>query len=195
METNPTSFSFVNNAESSSNEDDRPGRGSNHPPSNQHHYNDEVYSETSMGFDDSHEYHDNNILSITVPEQEIFTVNQQEIDKHTVSIEHITNNTTSSLLLQSVSPIITQTAHPHHIIPISSSSLQLPPLPISPTTPPHVSSDHPPSVLHMTNTFSWPYQQQTMTQMSHDFSQTLPLLPQVPALTPTSQSNTFFRVF
>ena len=189
-EVNPTAFPFVNNAECS-NEDEVIGKVSNHIlHGSQSQYNDEIQSETSIGMDDSHEYYEN-VLSITVPEPETFTINEQEIDKHTVVIEHITN-TTSALLIQSSSPVITQ---PHHIIPASSSSpLSLPAQPISPTTPPQV-SDHPPSVLHMGNTFSWPYQQQPMAPMSHDFSQTLPLLPQVPALTPTTQSNTFFRVF
>lgn len=83
-------------------------------------------------------------------------------------------------------------AHTNHIhgVPLH------PPPPLSPPTHHH---HHHQSVdstataaLH--NTFSWPYQQ-PIAGMSHDLSHALPLLPQVPAHTPTTQPSSFFRAF
>ena len=140
-----------------------------------------------------HAYHDN-VVPFYVPEKEPFIISDHEMEQHTVLIEQYPN--TGTAFLQHSSPVITHSIPPHHIIPVTSSTPSpLPPQPISPATPPQV-SDHAPSVMHVgNNTFSWPYQQQQMIPMSHDFSQALPLLPQVPSLTPTTQSNAFFRVF
>ena len=72
----------------------------------------------------------------------------------------------------------------------SLASIPLHTQPISPSSPPQ--HDHAHS-LQNTSGFSWPYQQPMAT--IPDFPQTLPYLPQVPAATPTSQHNSFFRVF
>ena len=197
-EQNSSIFSFTNNSEHMQEDDLLDGTSSRNqsmPPVALSHYPEEMQPELpmSIGLDHSiHREHRDNIVSLVVPEKEVINLTEQEIEQNTVLIEHCPN---TALLMQTPSPVITQTVPPHHIIPVSSSPSPLAlPQPISPTTPPQV-SDHPPSVMHMGNTFSWPYQQQPMVPMSHDFSQTLPLLPQVPALTPTTQSNTFFRVF
>jgi hypothetical protein len=79
---------------------------------------------------------------------------------------------------------------PHHNI--MSHNLPLHAQPISPVTPPQPIDNQPHQ--HVSNTFSWPYQQ-PISALPHDLTHTLPLLPQVPAPTPTSQSNSFFRVF
>ena len=75
---------------------------------------------------------------------------------------------------------------PHHPIEGHAHSLH-----IAPSS--HSMDNHAHS-LHVANTFSWPYQQ-PVAGISHDLSQTLPLLPQLPAHTPTTQPNSFFRVF
>lgn len=142
--------------------------------------------------------HQDNAVVITVPEKEMFSISDHEMEQHTVLIEQCPN-TATALLSHTTSPIISQSVPPHHVIPVSTSPSPLAlnsGRPISPATPPPPQvSEHPPSIMHMGNTFSWPYQQPMGPPMTHDFTQNLPLLPQVPALTPTTQSNTFFRVF
>ena len=73
----------------------------------------------------------------------------------------------------------------------TSSLASIPLHPVSPTSSPAHHDNA--SSLHTTPGFSWPYQQ-PMGGIP-DFPQTLPYLPQVPAATPTSQHNSFFRVF
>ncbi|XP_019851063.1 PREDICTED: protein kinase C-binding protein 1-like isoform X2 [Amphimedon queenslandica] len=60
--------------------------------------------------------------------------------------------------------------------------------------PPTHSIENPTHSLHVGNTFSWPYQQ-PVGSIAHDLSQGLPLMPQLPANTPTTQPNPLFRVF
>ena len=188
-----TAFTFPNSAEQTGMSDEVDGVSVENSASNQPLYQEEMQTE-SVPIPNKIQEQQEQATAILVPEEEKFVVNEMEYHQSIVPIERHPNQAVA-LMVQSSSPVISQSLPPHHVIPLSSSpaTLPLPTQPISPTTPPQV-TDHPGSVLHVGNTFSWPYQQ-PMAGMSHDFSQSLPLLPQVPALTPTTQSNTFFRVF
>ena len=81
-----------------------------------------------------------------------------------------------------------------HSIPPSSphsNTSSLASIPLHPVSPASSPAHH--DNVHASQGFSWPYQQPIGA--IPDFPQTLPYLPQVPAATPTSQHNSFFRVF
>ena len=138
----------------------------------------------------------------TVPAEELMgnLINSvaiiEQIPNHFAMLVHPSSpqHFQSVMMSQTAPPTVPPTLHPPSP-PSHGSSLTNLPLhaqPISPATPPQ-SIENPPS-LHVSNTFSWPYQQ-PIAGMSHDLSQALPLLPQVPVPTPTTQPNSFFRVF
>lgn len=138
----------------------------------------------------------------TVPAEELMgnlinsEVTIEQVPNHLAMLVHPSSpqHFQSVMMSQTAPHTVPPTLHPPSP-PSHSNSLTNIPLhaqPISPATPPQ-SIENPPS-LHVSNTFSWPYQQ-PIAGMSHDLSQALPLLPQVPVLTPTTQASSFFRVF
>ena len=123
-------------------------------------------------------------------------LNHIQSHHHTSLLVHPSSpqNFTSSVMMSShPSPGISlPPPSPTHSAPLHNIPMHA--QPVSPATSPQSISNPPPPFHHVTNTFSWPYQQ-PIPGLSHDLSHALPLLPQVTAQTPTSQPNSFFRNF